>query len=307
MPLNGSLSASPSLNAVSSLGWPARLVIVLILPLLFVARGAAADDHLVCQEGFLQIVSPDNLSMEQCRAVAKQTMAAWRFNLDQMHWTDAADMETPLTLRLISRERMKREHPGLLGFARGRDLLVVSTAVLDDAFANGTLAHELAHIQAKRTLGRFSEKHLVPRYFVEGHGLSLGRSYREYLRVSKHGYDVYRARQISNLSANEARMILTDNSYAAKDRRREDKMESMGVYFVEYLRFRYHRNGIPDAIPRIGHVFELVGRGKTYETAFKEQFGGSIDDTVAEIVDLFKRTEGNPTERLRGTRYQEFL
>jgi hypothetical protein len=307
MPSNGPLRASPLLNKISSLGWPGRLVIVLILPLLFAARGAAADDRPICQDSFLQIVSPDSLSTDQCRAVAEQALAAWKFDLRQMQWTSTPDLEKPLTLQLISRKRMKTEHAGLVGFARGRDLFVVSTAILVDAFYNGNLAHELAHILAKRAIGKLSQKRPVPGYFIEGHGHGLGRSYRDYLGINKHGYDVGKARQISKLTANEARTILTDNSYATKDRNKEDKMAAMGIFFVEYLRVRYHRKGIPDVFPRMGHVFQLVGRGKSYEAAFQEQFGGSVDEVVAEIVDLFKRTEANPVERLRGTRYQEFL
>ena len=69
-------------------------------------------------------------------------------------------METPLTLRLLSVDRMKAEHAGVLGYAKGRDLFVVSASVLNDPFANGTLAHELAHIQAKRALARFLKRPL---------------------------------------------------------------------------------------------------------------------------------------------------
>lgn len=286
-----------------------RLISLLGPSLLLAVSGQPVNDHALCKEGFLHIVSPDalNVSVDQCRAVARQTMAAWRFDADRMRWTNPADMEAPLTLRLLSADRMKTEHAGLLGFAHGRDLFVVSTAVLDDPFANGTLAHELAHIQAKRALGKLAERHLVPRYFLEGHGNIMGRAYRDYLGVSKHDYDARKARQILRFTAQEARTILTDNSYGATDKKDMDKMESMGIFFVEYMRVRHDRRGTPDTVTRMGRVFELVGSGETYESAFQEQFGASVGQVVSEIVAFIRRTESDPAERLKGTRYQEFL
>jgi hypothetical protein len=285
-----------------------RLVALLALPLLFAAKSASANDRNLCKEGFLQIVSPDALSVSvgQCRAVAKQTMAAWRFDANQMRWADLSEMEKPLTLRLLSLDRMKQEHRGLLGFARGRDLFVVSTAVLDDSFANGTLAHELAHIQAKRALGKFSEAHLVPRYFIEGHGNSLGRAYRDHLGVTKHDYDVRKAREIMKFTADEARTILTDDSYGATDTTAMDRMEAMGIFFVEYLRVRHYPAGTPNVFVGMARVFESVGQGKTFKSAFREQFGTPVEQVVSEIVALVKRTASHPAARIKGTRYEGF-
>jgi hypothetical protein len=282
---------------------------LLALLLLFAAKSDPANDRNLCKEAFLQIVSPDALSIsaDQCRAVARQTIAAWTFDANHMRWVDLSEMEKPLTLRLLSRDRMKEEHPGLLGFARGRNLFVVSTAVLDDSFANGTLAHELAHIQAKRALGKFSEAHRVPRYFIEGHGNSLGRSYRDHLRIPKHDYDVRKARQIMKFTADEARTILTDDSYGTTDKAAMDRMESMGIFFVEYLRLQHYPVGAPpNVVVGMARVFEAVGQGKTYESAFREQFGVSVEQVVSEIVALFGRTASHPAERIKGTRYAHF-
>jgi len=296
-------------TATFSPGRFGRLAELLGFFLLLAVNGKPANDRPLCNEGFLHVVSPDALSVsvDQCRAVAKQTMAAWRFDKTRMRWTDLTEMEKPLTLRLISVNRMKTEHAGLLGFARGRDLFVVSAAVLDDPFANGTLAHELAHIQAKRALGKVSEEHLVPRYFIEGHGNIMGRAYRDYLGVAKHNYDAAKARQILKFTGEEARTILTDNSYGGRGTKEMDKMEAMGIFFVEYLRVRLHGGGVPDAVERMGRVFELVGRGETYQSAFQQQFGASVDRVVTEIVNFIRRTQSNPAERLRGTRYQQFV
>jgi hypothetical protein len=281
-----------------------RLFAFLTLALLLAAKGASADRAL-CTAGFLRVLSPDaqSVTVGQCQAVARQTMDAWKFDANRMRWAPWIQMDAPVTMRLIGIARMKTEHAGVLGFARGRDLFVVSTAVLDDPFANGTLAHELAHIQAKRALGRHSEEKLVPRYFIEGHGNWMGRAYRDYLHVTEHHYDLLKARLMMRFTSEDARTILTDDSYAAAGRANEDQMEAMGIFFVEYLRVRHHET---DTILRMGRVFEKVGRGSSYANAFREEFGVPIDRVVAEIVSFVERTESHPAERLRGTLYQEF-
>lgn len=308
MPSASDERTSQPLTAIFSSTRLRRPIALLALPLLFAAKSHSANDRNLCQEGFLQVLSPDALSITvgQCRAVVRQTMAAWTFDANQMRWADLREMEKPLTLRLLSLDRMKQEHPGLLGFARGRDLFVVSTAVLGDSFANGTLAHELAHIQAKRALGRFSEAHLAPRYFIEGHGNILGRAYRDRLGVAKHDYDIRKARQIERFTADEARTILTDDSYGATDTAEMDRMEAMGIFFVEYLRVRRYPAGAPNVFAGMARVFESIGRGRTYDGAFREQFGTSVEQVVSEIVALVRRTASNPAARLKGTLYEGF-
>lgn len=288
-----------------------RLIPRISLSLLMLLAAVAAwpaDDHPLCRQGFLRIVTPDDLGVtqDQCRAVAKKIMAAWTFDADVMQWADRGATESTLTLRLLGAARMKAEHPGLLGFAHGRDQFVVSTAVLDDPFANGTLAHELGHIQAKRALGELSEKRLVPHYFVEGHGNLLGRLFRDHLGVTRHDYDAGKARQVMKLNPDEARTILTDNSYGAGDTKALDKMEALGIFFVEYLRVRLDGKGVPDALTRMGRVFEAVGRGGSYAQAFQEQYGEAVDRVVDRIVEFFKRTADHPAERWKGTRYEAF-
>ncbi len=279
------------------------LAVMFSVALAGVPTSLSAADRTLCDVAFLHVVSPDaeRVTGEQCRTVANQTLAAWRFDADQMRWSDAATLESPLTLQLLSVARMKTEHAGLLGFAYGRDSFVVSLAVLTDPFSNGTLAHEIAHIQAKRAMGRRSERHLVPRYFIEGHGNCLGRLYRDHLGIAKHDYDAGKARQILGMAAVEAQTILTDDTYGVGDTKRLDRMEALGIFFVEYLRTK---KGLPDAPARMGRVFESVGHGETYAAAFRQQFGASIHQIVDEIVALFARTASSPAERLKGTRYE---
>jgi hypothetical protein len=146
-----------------------------------------------------------------------------------------------------------------------------------------------------------------PHYFLEGQANLLGRDYRDDLKVADHKYDAAKAREIADISAAEAKTIYSDNTYgvASKNTKQIDLMEAMGIYFAEYLRVRY-RGGIPEVLPRIGRIFEAVGRGVSYEAAFQKEFGSTVGQVTSEIVVFIDRTVSNPGERLKGTRYAEF-
>lgn len=284
------------------------LLVLLALPFLLGAEDHAAKEQVLFREGVLEIVSPDSLSIDQCRRVAKMALAAWKFDLNQMRWAHPAEVERPLTLRLVSAERLKKEHPGLRAMASWNgNLFTMRTNLVDDPTGNLTIAHELGHIQAFRVLGQ--RKHSVPLYFIEGHGLIMNRLYADHLRIPDSGGWVNNLRTIMSLSAKEARIILTDDSYYnnEKDPKKTFKMECMGVYFVEYMRVRYHGKGIQDMVPRMGRVFERVGRGETYEQAFEQTYGISVNQAVSEVVASFERTEAHPAERLKGTRFEALL
>ena len=280
------------------------LLLFLVLPFLLGAKSETDDEHVICRDSFLEIVSPDVLGLDQCGRVAKMVMAAWNFDMQRMNWSQLTDMERPLKFQLLSEERMKADHPGLLGFAKnGGDLFVASTAVLYNSFANGTLAHELGHVQAYRAMG--GSKLKAPHYFMEGQGLSLGRAYRDHLGLTDHKYDAGNARKIAKLTASEARLIVTtDVDYYRGDRDKIGTMEAFGVFFVEYLRVR---KNVPDAVERMGCVFDSMGRGKTYEQAFKQAYGISVDQTISDITAFMEETQSNPTERLKGTHYDAGL
>ena len=57
----------------------------------------------------------------------------------------------------------------------------------------------------------------------------------------------------------------------------------------------------------MGRVGEFIGRGRTYEQAFNEAYGLSLDRTVSEIVTYFKRTETQPADRIKGTVFEKYL
>lgn len=274
-----------------------------------VKYGTAAEPT-VYREGFLQVVSPDGATPQQAREAAKQVMAAWKFDLNVMHWSNPAEMERPLKLRLISHDRMKQEHNGARATAGSSgNKFTVDMNLIGDESIERTFAHELGHVQMYRALGRYSESSIVPRYFLERHGQMLNQLYSDHLGQDRSGPGAAIARAMMAFTPEEAHDILTNPRYykigTEKEKMdKENKMERMGLYFVEYLRVR---KNITDTVARMGRVGELVGRGKTYEQAFKQAYGLSLDHTVSEIVTYFKQTETQPADRIKGTRFEAYL
>ena len=285
-------------------------ILLLVVPVLIGAKSRTSNDQILYRESFLQVGSPDGATAEQAKAMAKRVLAAWKFDLEVMHWSHPAEMERPLTLRLLSHERMKREHGGARATAgRSGDKFNVDMQLIGDESIDRTFAHELGHVQMFRVLGKYSGESNVPSYFLEGHGQMLNQLYSDHLGQDRSGPGASIVKTMMSFSGEEAHDILTDPRYFKVGTEKEKqnkaaKMERMGLYFVEYLRVR---RSIPDTLPRMGRVFEFVGRGKTYEQAFQQAYGVSLDGTVSEIVTYFKRTETNPAERIKGTRFEEYL
>jgi len=282
---------------------PARLawlVVVLAVPLLFGAKAPTTNEPVLYREGFLQVVSPDNGSVEQAKAAAKKVADAWKFDLKVMRWTHPAEMDGPLMLRLISNDRMKSEHGGLRAWAKG-NRFEVRLDLIDDPNIDGTIAHELGHLQAFRALGEHEKQ--APKYFLEGHGLMMNQLYADHLHIDRHRGGGNQVRGIMSITADQARTMLANEHYRVGSTE-YTVMEYMGLYFVEYLRVR---KGIADAVPMMGRVFEGIGRGRTYEQAFAETYDLSVKKAASEVVAYFKRTEGSPADRIKGTRLEEYL
>src|SRR5581483_12436086 len=92
---------------------------------------------------------PDGVTTEQARDTAQKVKAAWDFDMEVMRWSDPAGMMQPLTLRLISKERLRREFPGARAYAK-LNTFTVGANLLDDPSLVRTFAHELGHVQAYR-------------------------------------------------------------------------------------------------------------------------------------------------------------
>jgi hypothetical protein len=285
-----------------------RLCVMLLffaLPLLLGAKDKEPDGPVICREGFLEVVSPDKVSVAECKDAVKMVMEAWQFDLGVMHWAPTKEMDRPLTLRV---RMLGGKHQGVRASAdqNGNRFTMNLFILLRDRSGPQTLAHELAHTQAFRVLGRRVQS--VPNYFIEGHGLMLDRLYADHLRLSspKDWIGVVSIQAFMTMSPKTAEIIFTDRNYGdkQKDPKNHFDINSMGVYLVEYMRTRVNGKGIPDTVPKMGRVFEQVGRGKTYEQAFKDVYGVSVNQVASQIVELFKCTESNPAERFKGTRFE---
>jgi len=276
------------------------LLLIFALPLLLGAKGKKPEAPVIYREGFLEVVSSDNVSVADCKDAVKMLMAAWKFDLSVMNWAPTKEMNRPLTLRV---QEGKKEGVRASANQNG-NRFTMYLWVLKDSSAPLTFAHELGHTQAFRVLGEHVNK--VPHYFVEGHGLIMNRLYADHLRISSPEDWIGHVRWLMSVSPETVRTIYTDNSFGdpENDPKNCTKMEQMGVYFVEYMRTRVKGKGIPDMVPKMARVFELVGRGKNYGQAFKEVYGVWASDVASEIVELFQRTESNPAERLKGTRFE---
>jgi len=281
------------------------LLLFLAIPLLLGAKVKKPKDLVIYREGFLEVVSPDKVSVADCKEAAKMVFEAWKFDLSVMHWAPTKEMNRPLTLQV---RMLGGKHQGVRASAdqNGNRFTMNLFVLLRDRSGPRTLAHELAHTQAFRVLGKRVQS--VPNYFIEGHGLMLDRLYADHLRLSspKDWIGVVSIQAFMTMSPKTAEIIFTDRNYGdkQKDPKNHFDINSMGVYLVEYMRTRVNGKGIPDAVPKMGRVFEQVGRGKTYEQAFKDVYGVSVNQVASQIVELFKRTESNPAERFRGTRFE---
>lgn len=285
-------------------------VALLVFPIPLLRAGGQSADRLICKQGFLRVVSPDGATMEQCKLAVQKAAAAWKFDMEVMRWAHPEGMDAPFTLRLISPDRMKEEHcEGTRAFtAAGGVRIDLRLDILDAPGLDVTIAHELGHVQMHRALGKSPQAGTIPHYFLEGHGLMMNMLYGESLHRDQKSISSREAKVIMALAPEELQTYLTDGAYYQKGTPKEQadrtfKMECIGVYFVEHLRTRKH---IPDAIPRIGQLFEALGRGQTYDQAFAHVYGFSVKRAASELVAEFKRTQSHPADRLKGTRYESF-
>src|SRR6185295_7910291 len=118
------------------------------------------------------------------------------------------------------------------------------------------------------------------------------------------------AQQVGNVTAAKAQDVIDHyrDPEAEEDPSRDGFVdETTGALYVEYLRTRLNGQGVSDTIPRLAKVISDVGKGASYEDAFKKQFGVSVKDSEQGFVKYVKDTEGRPADRLKGTLWQKYL
>jgi hypothetical protein len=271
--------------------------------------------HLVWQDEFVKVVSDENLSKAKAQAVAKKIEAAAKFDAAQQKWPDSSPLGKQITVEVLSKKGFDAllggDAGGTAGVTLGPDLMAVPDTVATKSTPDDddTLAHEVVHVQDERIGG--DRVDLVPTYLQEGKAYVLGDSYP--IALHEDGNDPVLgtvAKQVGGVTAKQAQDVIDHyrDPEAEEDPNRNGFVdETTGALYVEYLRTRLNGTGVADTIPRLAKVISDVGKGASYEDAFKKQFGVSVKDSEQGFVKYVKDTEGRPADRLDRTLWRKYL
>lgn len=219
------------------------------------------------------------------RAIAAKVQAAYAWVARTQAWPDAGPLARPIEVRLTAR-------PNVLGTATDNVITIGLDYLREDpALAQGTLAHELCHIQDRRQ----AHPARVPGFIAEGRGLTNGFLYRKHLGSPPQPYDRALARAIAGFTPREVAAVM-DNLQPGVPRDPDDmlRFEFVGAWFVEYLRTTRY----PDVQPRLARVITRLHAGEAFETAFAREFAG-YRKTAEAFIRHAETVKG--AERLRGT------
>lgn len=259
----------------------------------------------------VKIVSDESLTVADARALAERCEAAYRFDAKAQGWSDTRPLETPLTVAVLSRGAFASVTGDSTGSVGGvtvsPNVFVVPDTVLGrrSALDENVIAHELGHVQDLREAGKAISK--VPIYLQEGKEYVLGETYPLSEKM-KNPHLVYVAQALGNITGADARDVMQHFRTVedeAKSGPRGFIGETTGALYVEFLRTRLSSvgpgQGKPDAMHRVANVISSVGKGASYDAAFKAQFGVSSRESETQFVAYVAATEGNPRARLSGT------
>lgn len=269
-----------------------------LLPALFVLAPATswsalneADFSLKCQsgDGFLHIYADHPVPDERCRAITGRVLKAFDFVAERAGWRD----RRPLTAQPLAFALVGESASNLLGFAQGPNLMVMKDSYLDKALSEGTLAHELTHIQDFRQLkGR-----PLPSFMLEGRALTIGHAYRMAIGQPAGDYDRQMAASAARFTAEHA-LALLDN-----DRGHGWDNQAIGTVVVEYMRSQW-KGGVSDINRRLSQMIERMAGGVAFEQAFQDEFQVTADAFAETFASHLRATQGDPARRLRGTIWQ---
>lgn len=236
---------------------------------------------------FIQIWSDHEIDRQRCEAIAERVRKAYTFDSEQEHWSDQKVLfQNPLRVRVVSSIKSK-----ILGYALGKDVFVVRDNYLDDELSEGTLAHELTHIQDARQL----KGGKIPSFIAEGRALTNGHNYRMSLGQKDNKYDYQMASSALKYSSADADTILGEFYDTGWD------MEAIGTFLVEYMRTKWHGTGIPNVHPQLSRMIEHISTGVDAEAAFAHQFGKPFSELQASFMKYLDDTKQDPAVRLQGT------
>jgi hypothetical protein len=266
-----------------------------LLGLLYLPIAPAADNPGTfpqrCQsdDGFLVILSDRNLDPARCKAHVTRVLKAYAFVTERSKWKDPSLLRAqPLKFSVLGDPALK-----VLGYASGPNLMVMKDAYMDNPLSEGTLAHELAHIQDFRQL----RGKRMPSFMFEGRALTIGQTYRVSIGQPLGDYDRQMARSAVGFTPDQALALLENYTGRGWDN------QAVGTVVVEYMRTKW-KGGIPDVTPRLSSMIERIAAGRDFDAAFQDEFGTSAEAFAEAFMGFLRTTQNDPKQRLAGTMWQ---
>lgn len=263
------------------------LLLLLCLALPALAQDEAFELQYVTPDKFLEIYADHPVEKARCETVAARVLKVYAFLEQREGWQNKAPLRAkPLQFRLVQNLKV-------LGYAKGPNLMVMKDVYLDDPLSEGTLAHELTHIQDFRQLKGVP----LPSFLLEGRALTNGQAYRMSLGQEPNRYDRQMAASAVRFTAAQADVLLDDDKGRGWDN------QAIGTVLVEFMRTRWN-GGVADVHPKLSRMIELMAQGVELEAAFQKVFGASVP-VLGEAFDKFlTATQGDANARLQGTMWQ---
>lgn len=264
--------------------------ILLALTLTCWAQPKAEDFDLAytSEDKFLEIYTDHPVDPARCKAISERVLKAYDFVASQEGWHDNKILRAkPLQFRLLG-GNLK-----VLGYAQGPNLMVMRDTYLDDPLSEGTLAHELTHIQDARQLKGAK----MPSYLSEGRALTIGHAYRMALGQEHNGYDNQMAGSALHYTAPQAEELLSEYRGRGWDN------QAVGTVLVEYMRTRWN-GGVPNINPKLSEMIEKMAGGLEFEAAFQKEFGSTYLSMGESFLKFLTDTQSNPQVRLENTIWQ---
>jgi hypothetical protein len=216
-------------------------------------------------------------------------LKAYAFVTERSKWKDPSFLTAqPLKFSVLGDPALK-----VLGYAQGPNLMVMKDAYMDNPLSEGTLAHELAHIQDFRQL----RGKRMPSFMFEGRALTIGQAYRVSIGQPLGDYDRQMARSAVGFTADQALALLENYQGRGWDN------QAIGTVVVEYMRTKW-KGGIPDITPRLSSMIERIAAGREFDQAFQEEFGASGEAFADAFTGFLRATQNDPKQRLAGTMWQ---
>jgi hypothetical protein len=246
---------------------------------------------LRCQsdDNFLQVFSDHAVDAARCKGIVTRALKAYTFVADRAAWKD----RPLLTAHHLEFALVGDNAINVLGYAKGPNLMVMKDSYMDNPLSEGTLAHELTHIQDFRQL----RGQKMPSFMFEGRALTIGQAYRLNVGQAAGDYDRQMASSAARFTSEQAAALMDNYSGRGWDN------QAIGTVVVEYMRVQWN-GGIADINSRLSRMIERMAAGREFEQAFQDEFGVTAEAFAGSFTGFLQSTQGDPKRRLAGTMWQ---